>query len=120
MFNELINDLKYCKRVLHTVANDGKTDSLNAHMIQCVIRRIEDSLYNLNMPKKRRDAIKFETGGELLEFLLGLSDRDLNKCVKIGRNEYDFSSKWGVKVFGYVQDVDWVRKDDESILICCK
>lgn len=118
MFNELINDLKYCKRVLHTVANDGKTDSLNAHMIQCVIRRIEDSLFNLNMPKKRRDVIKFETAGELLEFLLGLNERDLRKPVTIGKNEWD--DRMYMKYVGVVYEVDWVRNDDKDVIICCK
>ena len=129
MFDKVLDDLKYCKRILNTIDNAGDGDLLIESVISRIedslsnLSRIEDSLSNLNMsylnkPKKRQDGTKFKTAGELLEFLLGLSNRDLNKPVVLGRNEYDFSSKWMVTVRGITDDADWVRNYDDVILIC--
>lgn len=131
MFEKVLDDLKDCERDLQMIADDVETDGWIANMLRSIIYTIENTQKNIcsisddcrsvpNVTNTEQEFAKFETAGELLEFLLGLSDSDLNKRVVLGRNEYDFSHKWGVRVLGIVNDADWVRKDDDSILICSK
>lgn len=131
MFEKVLDDLKDCERDLQMIADDVETDGWIANMLRSIIYTIENTQKNIcsiaddcrsvpNVTNTEQEFAKFETAGELLEFLLGLSDSDLNKRVVLGRNEYDFSHKWGVRVLGIENDADWVRKDDDSILICSK
>lgn len=129
MFNRVLNDLKNCERDLQMIADDKATDIWVSLKIRNIIYTIEDTQKNLcsiadsyevvpNVTKKGRRSAKFETARELLEFLLGLSDRDLNKPVVIGRNEWD--DRMYMRYVGVEYDVDWVRNDDKDIMICCK
>ena len=65
-----------------------------------------------------QDSANFETAGELLEFLSGLSEHDLNKRVVICRNEWD--DRMYMRYVSVVEDVDWVRNDSNEVIICCK
>lgn len=131
MFDEVLDDLKDCERDLQMLRDDSEVDSWISFTLRCIIYKLQDAQKNLcsiaddcrsvpNETNTEQEFAKIETAGELLEFLSGLSEHDLNKRVVLGRNEYDFSSKWMVRVLGVVNDAEWVRKDDDSILICSK
>ena len=129
MFDKVIDDLKDCERDLQMLRDNSEVDSWIYYTLRSIIYKIQDAQKNLwsiadsykvvpNVTNNGRDRAKFKTAGELLDFLLGLSDRDLDKRVVIGRNEYD--PRMYAKYVGVEYDVDWVRNDDKSVMICCE
>lgn len=129
MFNRVLNDLKDCEYKLQMIADDKDTDIWVSLKLRPVISTIEDTQKNIcaiadsyekvpNVTKKGQKSAKFETAGELLEFLLGLSDRDLNKPVVIGRNEWD--DRMYMRYVGVQYEVDWVSNGSNDVMICCK
>ena len=128
MFERVLDDLKDCERDLQMIAA-VETDGLISNMLHSIIYTIEDIQKNLcsnaddcrsvsNVTNTEQEFAKFETAGELLEFLLGLSDSDLRKPVVIGRNEWD--DNMYMKYVGVEYEVDWVRNDSNEVIICCK
>ena len=129
MFDKVLHDLKNCERDLQMITNEDITDVWVSYKLRSIMYIIEDTQKNLreiadncrsvpNVTNNERQSAKFKTAGELLEFLLGLSDNDLNKRVVIGRNEWD--PRMYAKYVGVEYDVDWVRNDDKSVMICCE
>jgi hypothetical protein len=129
MFDKVLYDLKECEYDLQEIVNDKDTDVWVSHMLRCVIYRIQDTQKNIReiaddyetIPDKtypEQKSAKFKTAGELLDFLLGLRDRDLNKRVVIGRNVWDerMFTKW----CSVQHKAEWIRNDVEDIMIFCK
>lgn len=128
MIKRILDDLKDCERDLQMIAN-VETDGLISEMLRSIIYTIEDTQKNLcsiaddcrsvpNVTNTEQEFAKLETAGELLEFLSGLSEHDLNKRVVIGRNEWD--DNMYMKYVGVEYEVDWVRNDYNEVIICCK
>jgi hypothetical protein len=129
MFDKVLDDLKDCERDLQMLRDDSEVDSWISWTLRSIIYKLQDAQKNLcsiadsykvvpNVTDNRRDRAKFETAGELLDFLLGLRDRDLNKRVVIGRNVWDerMFTKW----CSVQHKAEWIRTDDENIMIFCK
>lgn len=128
MFEKVLDDLKDCERDLQMIA-DVEKDGLISNMLRSIIYTIKDTQKNIcsiaddcrlvpNVTNTEQEFAKFETAGELLEFLLGLGERDLMKPVVIGRNEWD--DNMYMRYVGVVYDVDWVRNDSNEVIICSK
>jgi hypothetical protein len=129
MFDKVLDDLKDCERDLRMIAEDSEADAWVSCMLRSIIYRIQNTQKNLwsiadnykvvpNATNYEQKSAKFKTAGELLDFLLGLRDRDLNKRVVIGRNVWDerMFTKW----CSVQHKAEWIRNDDEDIMIFCK
>lgn len=130
MFDKILYDLKDCECVLQKLADDTEVEAWISCTLRSIIYKIQDTQKNLcsiadncrsvpNTTNNERQSAKFiKTAGELLDFLLGLRDRDLNKRVVIGRNVWD--DRLPMKYVGVVRGAEWIRNDDEDIMIFCR
>ena len=129
MFNKVLDDLKDCECDLRTLSVDSKVDSWICYTLRSIIYKIQNAQKNLcsiandcmsvpNATNYEQKSAKFKTAGELLDFLLGLRDRDLNKRVVIGRNVWD--ERMFMKWCSVQHKAEWIRNDDEDIMIFCK
>ena len=131
MIKEVLDELKNCNKELQLVEKDENIDMYHAYIIrECIknIKNISNKICDISdcriIPVSKKNGIHssrgrfFKTAKDLLEFLLSLSERDLSKAIKIGKNEWD-ANVYMCEV-GRIYNVDWIRNDKTNILICCK
>lgn len=131
MFKEVLDELKNCNKELQLIEEDENIDAYYAYIIhECIenIKNISNKICyisdcRINPVIKEngnhsRKGVFFKTAKDLLEFLLSLSEHDLSKPIKIGKNVWDKDVY--IHYVSRIYNVDWVRNDKTDVLICCK